>query len=433
MTGTALSSFALGVWAFQESGRALDYALVTMLAFLPAILLAPVGGAVADRFDRRSVMLVCDGASGVSMAVLVALLATDRLAFWHVCLIVWFTSLIAAFQRPAYLAAIAQLVPKPYLPQANALAQLGLGVGTLIAPLAGGAMITLVGLPTVIAVDVVSFVVGLLTLLAVRFPNRLFRKREETFRSAIVGGWRFIVRRRALVVMIVFFVVENYFALLPEAVLAPLMLSIGDPTALGIVTAAGGLGAAVGVVVMVVWGGTERRATGMVGFVIPVGIGVALMGVRPSVPLIAVGLFLTWMATAVLNAHWLSIIQVKVGSELQGRVLATNQMMAVAMAPLSFLTGPILAESLFGPLVGEHGALAGSVGHVTGAGAGNGIAALLLVSGLLLTVWGVLGMRYRPLRYMEDDLPDNLLGSEVADLNELQAEADRVLVTTGPS
>ncbi|MFB8240450.1 amino acid adenylation domain-containing protein [Kitasatospora purpeofusca] len=433
LIGSALTSFALGVWAYQRSGRVLDYALISMLAMLPAIVAGPLGGAVADRIDRRRVMLACDAVSAAATVSLVAALWSGSLALWQVGLIVGVMSLVTAFRRPAYLAAVAQLVPKPYLVQANGLANLGAGLGTLIAPLAGGALIGLVGLPWVVAVDVVSFLAGLAVLLRVRFPDRLFRRQEESFARTVVGGWRFLARRRPLLVMIVFFMVENYLGTLAVTLTVPSVLSFSGTTAVGVVTAVGGAGAVVGSLLVALWGGTARRATGMVGFVGGVGLGVVLVGLRPSVTLAAVGALVWWASMSVLNAHWLAIIQLKVGPDLQGRVLATNQMLAVAMTPLAFLTAPPLAESFSG-LLDPGGALAGTVGRVLGTGPGRGTGLLLVTCGVLLIVWAVLGLAYRPLRYMEDELPDAVAGAEIAeDLDALQAAADRALSDRSPS
>ncbi|MEU4230733.1 amino acid adenylation domain-containing protein [Nonomuraea sp. NPDC026600] len=428
LLGSALTAFALGVWAYQESGRVSDYALVSMLATLPSLLASPLGGAVADRVDRRLVMLACDAMSAVATAVLVALLVTGRLEVWQVGVISGVLSLVTAFHRPAYLAAVAQLVPKPYLMQANAVANLGTGLGMLLAPLAGAALITLIGLHGVVAVNIATFVIGLSTLLLVRFPDRMFHRLEETFTQAMVGGWRFLVRRRPLMIMIGFFVVENYLGMLALAVTVPTVLSFGDVAAVGTVTAAQGLGAVLGALVMVFWGGTERRAIGMVGFVSGFGLGILLIGLRPSVALAAAGGLLSWLFLSILNAHWLSIIQLKVGLELQGRVLATNQMLAVSMTPLAFLTAPALSD-LFGPLLEPGGALDGTiVAQLVGVGPGRGVGLLLAVTGALLVVWGALGLWYRPLRLMEDHLPDAVAGAEIADdLDGVQEEADREL------
>ncbi|MFI6925224.1 amino acid adenylation domain-containing protein [Nonomuraea spiralis] len=407
--GTALSSFALGVWAYQRSGEILDLALVTMLAQIPAVLLTPLGGALADRVDRRRIMLACDALSGLAMVALVLLLTTERLEFWNVCLIVGVTSVVSAFQQPAWLAAIAQLVPKPYLPQANALANVGFGAGNVIAPLAGGALIGLFGLSAVVAVDVATFAVGVLTLLLVRFPDRLFHRREETFTAALTGGWRFLRRRRPLLVMALYFAVVNFCTALMWVLVTPVVLAIGTSADLGLVTAVGGVGAAVGTGVVLVWGGTRRRATGMIGFVIGSGVGVVLMGVWPVVWLVAAGLFVRLACMSIGNAHWLSIIQVKVGPELQGRVLAVNIMIATAMQPIGFLAA--------GPLADWAGGFAG--------GPGGGAGAVLLASGVFLLVWGLLGLRHRPLHHLEDLVPDAAPPSEAA--ADLDAIQERVL------
>jgi MFS family permease len=429
LVGAALSSFALGVWAYQRSGRVADYALVTMLALLPAILLLPLGGAVADRVGRRRIMLACNGIGALVMSTMVALLAADRLSITGVGILVGLLSAVTAFHRPAYLAAVAQLVPKPYLGQANALANLGPGIGQLIAPLAGGALITALGLTGVVVVDVLSLLAGFATLLAVRLPDRLFRRQEETFTRAIAGGWRFLVRRRPLMIMVGFFMVENYLAMLALAVTVPTVYAFSDATGVSIVTACGGLGAGLGALAMVLWGGSRRRALGMVGFVSGVGLGALLVGVQPSLPVAAAGSLVWYASLTVLNAHWLALIQVKVGLDLQGRVLATNQMLAVAMTPLAFLTAPPLAEAVQ-PLLAPGGALADTVGRVVGVGDGRDSGLILVACGLLLALWGGLGLAYRPLRRMEDDLPDAITGAEIADsLDEVQAAADREALT----
>ncbi|MFE5571372.1 amino acid adenylation domain-containing protein [Amycolatopsis japonica] len=423
MIGNELSSFALGVWAYQRSGRVFDLALVVLLARLPSMLLTPVGGALADRFDRRRIMLACDLVSGAAMVALAVLVALGRLDLPTVCVIVGVTSLASAFHRPAYLAAIAQLVPKPYLPQANALADIGIGLGTVLGPILGGVLMGLSGLTSVVVVDAATFAVGVVTLLAVRFPDRLFFTRQEPFRKALTGGFLFVLRRKPLLAMVGYFAVVNYFTALMWVVITPLVLSIGSPGELGFVSAAGGVGAAVGAVVVIWWGGTKRRATGMIGFVIGSGLGVLLMGVWPSALVIAAGLFIRLACMSIGNAHWLSIIQTKVGQHLQGRVLAINVMLATAMSPLGFLTAGALSD-WFGPLARGIGAL----DPVTANDAHAGVAALMVFSGIVLVVWGVLGLRYRRPRDIEDLLPDAAPPTEVdADLDRVQALADRAV------
>ena len=88
------------------------------------------------------------------------------------------------------------------------------------------------------------------------------------------------------------------------------------------------------------WGCTARRAEGMIGFAILLGLSGVVMGLRPNALLTGIGTFGIWFALSLVNAHWLSLMQTKVGLELQGRVISTNQMLAWSMMPLLFIKGP---------------------------------------------------------------------------------------------
>jgi len=414
LVGTSLSAFALGVYVFQQTGRVSAFALTLLTATAPAILAAPLAGAVADRFNRRLVMMAADTAAFAAMAVLALLFFTDRLELWHVYAVTAAGSLANAFQRPAYFAAIAQLVPKRYLGHVNGVAQLGLGAGELIAPLIGGALVTLIGLGGILAIDAVSFAVGITALLAIRIPDLAFRRREEPLGREIVAGWRYILRRPGLVAMVVFFVVFNFLFSLPQALITPLVLSTAGPATLGLVAASAGVGILAGNLVMSIWGGTERRATGMVGATVLTGVASAVAGLGRSPWLLAVGMFGLFCSLMIINAHWLALIQTKVGLELQGRVLATNQMLATASLPLGFLVA--------GPLV--------SLASGGGVDSTTAIQFVLLGTGVALAGWGIAGLRYRPLRYLEDKLPDAVPDAEVGSRDEEQAAADRLLAAT---
>ncbi|MFE5330744.1 amino acid adenylation domain-containing protein [Embleya sp. NPDC056575] len=433
MIGTALSTFALGVWVYLRTGSAFDFAMISVAAVLPAVLLLPIAGAVADRMDRRRIMIVTDTAAAAAMLSLGVLLWTGYLDLWHVYVVACVGSVCNAFQRPAYIAAIAQLVPKRYLGQANGLAQLGTGSGDMLAALAGGVLVAAVGLHGVVLFDMATFLVGVTVLLRVRFPDTLFEKREEPLLREVVTGWRYIVRRRGLVAMVVFFVVFNYLFAVATVLVTPMVLADGSAVTLGVVTAVGGIGAVLGALVMALWGGTARRATGMIGFTSVVGVAAVFAGSRPEPVFVAVGLFVLWAALMILNSHWMALIQTKVGMELQGRVLATNQMLAMSMMPLGFLTAGPLADRVFEPLLRSDGALAGSLGPILGTGPGRGTGLLLVLVGLTLGVWGLLGLAYRPLSRMEDVLPDAVPDVEIGDKDAIQAAADRQLAGSGAS
>jgi hypothetical protein len=261
------------------------------------------------------------------------------------------------------------------------------------------------------AVDLATVLFAVFTLTVVRFPDLLFRKREETIWKEIAGGARYIARRRCLVDMVIFFLGYNLVLGFALALIPPMVLSFGSASTLSVVALSGAVGGIVGGIVMVLWGGFERRATGMVGFAALTGAGmiVAGLGASPILPIAGVAAMMA--SIALINGHWQTMIHLKVGMELQGRVLATNRMTANLTEPLGYVGAGLLADWLLQP-----------------ATAGRGMGLMVVVLGGVMVALAIVGLRWRTLRYMEDALPDAVPGAIVTwDRDKLQEEADRQL------
>lgn len=427
MIGSGLSALVLGIWVFQQTGSLTDFATVNAVGLLPGILAGPLAGVVADRWDRRTIMLACDGAAAAAIGTLGALMVTGGMQLWHVYLAVSVTSLAGAFQRPAYLAAIAQLVPKRYLGHVGGVTQLGINVGLVFAPMLGAGLVGLIGVPGVLVVDMLTFAVGVLTLLPVRFPDLMFRRREEPFRSEITAGWRYIARRPGLGAALRFFVIDHAFYTLGFAVITPMLLIEQSPAVLGLALAAGGLGGLSGSLLMGLWGGTARRANGLIAFMGVGSLAMAVVGARTTPALVMIGMFLVAFGESLAEGHWIALVQTKVGFELQGRVLSIFITVMLLTMPLGYLVVGPLAERYVQPLLEPGGALAGTVGHLLGTGPGRGLALLVVVSGLLQLAWAVCGWFNHRLRLLEDHLPDAVPPAEIGSRDDLQREADALL------
>ncbi|MFI6759755.1 amino acid adenylation domain-containing protein [Micromonospora sp. NPDC050417] len=428
MIGSGLSTLVLSIWVYQQTGAITDFAVVSAVGMLPGILVGPIAGAVADRWDRRRVMLASDAAAACAMGALGLLVFGGGLELWQVYLAVSVTSVAGAFQRPAYLAAVAQLVPKRYLGHANGVSQLGVNFGLVFAPMLGAGLIGLIGIDGVILLDVATFGVGVTTLLLVRFPDLMFRRREETFRTEVANGWRYIARRPGLRAALRFFVIDHAFYTLGFAVITPMLLIEQSPIALGMALSAGGLGGLCGSLLMGLWGGTARRANGMIIFMGLASLAMAVVGIGASPVFAVVGMFLLTFGESVTEGHWIALIQSKVGFELQGRVLSIFITVMMLTMPLGYLVVGPLADRYVQPLLEPGGGLADTVGHVLGTGPGRGLALLVVVSGLLQLAWAVRGWFNRPLRLIEDHLPDAVPPAEIGDRDTLQREADELLL-----
>ncbi|WP_216216775.1 MFS transporter [Amycolatopsis aidingensis] len=190
--GSALSAFVLGVWVYLGTGSVTQFVLIQFCAVLPGILVAPYAGAVADRHDRRRVMLTADTGAGMVTALLLLAVSTDALATWHVYAATAATATLNAFHIIAYNALVPALVPKRHLGRVNGLMQLTQGV-QIAAPLVAGALLTLVGLRGVLLIDVLSMAFAVTTLLLTRPPAEATTPRAPARRGPASGrgcaGW----------------------------------------------------------------------------------------------------------------------------------------------------------------------------------------------------------------------------------------------------
>ena len=110
--GSQLTSFALGVWVYQNTGSVTQFSLISFFTMLPGLLISPLAGALVDRCDRRWVMILSDSIAGMSTLSIALLVATGQLQIWHIYLATTISSLSNAFQWSAYGAATTLLVPK---------------------------------------------------------------------------------------------------------------------------------------------------------------------------------------------------------------------------------------------------------------------------------------------------------------------------------
>ncbi|MEU3613588.1 amino acid adenylation domain-containing protein [Streptomyces sp. NPDC006872] len=425
--GSALSQLVMSLWVFDKTGSVTSFAFVAAISLLPGLLLGPVAGVVADRYDRRTVMILSDTTGALATLGMIGLISADRLSMPSVYLLCAVTSVTTAFQRPAYLAAVSQLVPKPFLGNANGIAQLGTGAGALFAPMLGAWLLALAPLSTILLIDIGTFLVAVTTLLLVRFPDRLFRRREESVRAEIVHGWRYIAKRPGLLAMLRYFAVDHFLYAAGFALITPLVLIEYGTATLGVVLSAGGLGALLGALTMSVWGGTGRRTHGMLLFMGVNNLGLLVVGLGDHPWVLVVGMFTMAFTESLIDGHWVALLQRKVGLELQGRVLALFITMVTLAMPLTQLVIGPLSDHVFRPALMPGGALAGTAGAVFGTGPGRGLALVIVVSGVLLTLWTLRAWFNRPLRLVEDHLPDAVPDPEIEDRDTEQRRADERL------
>jgi MFS transporter, DHA3 family, macrolide efflux protein len=408
--GSGLTTFALGVWVYLQTGSVSRFAIVFLAARVPAILIFPLAGALVDRLNRRSVMIACNFALALNSLVLVGLFWSNRLEVWHTYVAVAFASAVSAFNGPAYSTVIPLLVEKKHFGRANGMMQGAEGLAQLMAPVIAGILMVTIKIRGVLLIDCATFLFALITLLIVLVPKVSDSTLESATPRSLLReaayGWSYIVSRAGLFALMMFLAFGNFSAGVIEVLAQPLVLSFASPAALGRVLSIGGSGFLVGSVVMSIWGVPRRRVLGILGLHLLLSLGFMFIGWRPSLVLVASAAFVVFFCIAIINGSIRTLMNSKVEVGAQGRVIAMSLMMTSITQPLGYLIAGPLADKVFGPLLALNGPLAGSVGRIIGIGPGRGIGMMFVVAGVLSVAVTIGGYLYRPLRMMESDLPD---------------------------
>lgn len=411
LMGSGLTSFALGVWIYQRTDSVLLLGLNMFAYALPQVLLSPLAGVLADRWDRRVAMIVSDAGAGLAALAIAWLFIAGALTPVRIYLVTAVMSGFVTLQWPAWSAATTLLVPKQHLGRASGMVQAVDAVGMLAAPAIAGALYARVGLGVLVFADAVSYVIAIIIMVfLVRVP-RPPRSAEGRLASASLWadmkvGWRFIAARPGLLGLLLFFTVDNFLSTMLTPLLQPMILDGWSPEVFGLVSSTMGLGMLAGTLVMSAWGGPRRRMYGLLGTGALGGLAIALVGLRPSIPLIASAVFAYSFLMPTMAGCSQAIWQVKVPPDLQGRVFSVRRTIAWSATPIAFVVAGPLADRVFKPLLAEGGALVPSLGGMLGVGPGRGIGLQIIVLGLLTAGTAIAGLFVSRIRRVELDLPD---------------------------
>jgi DHA3 family macrolide efflux protein-like MFS transporter len=352
LLGSRVVQFALVWWLTKETGSATVLAMATLIALAPGILLGPISGALVDRWNRRSVMLVADAVIAVASLWLAYMFFIGEMQVWMVYAIMLLRAVGGTFHYPAMTASTSLMVPKERLTRLAGMNQTLNGALGIIAPPLGALFMDIMPLHSVMMIDVATALLAILPLVFINIPQpeRIEKLQEgegqPSIMQDIASGLRYIVKWKGLLYLIIGALIFK-FALTPAFSLIPLLVAKhfqGGAAQLSFWEAIASSGIILGGVLLSIWGGFKRQAYTMISGLTIGGICVVSFGLTPSqyfwIFVVAGGIFGT--TVSMVDGPIMAILQGTIDPEMQGRVFST-------MGALLNLTGPI-GLGLAGPV-----------------------------------------------------------------------------------
>ncbi len=379
--GSAMTSFALVIWSYQQQGSALTTAGLSVASYAPYVLLSVFAGSLADRWDKRKTLVFCDLFAALSTAAALALLKTGRLEIWHLYGINALNGLMNTIQQPATELAVTLLTPREQVQRVGGLRSLSSSLTTLLAPALASAVLALAGLEAVIAIDLVTCgaAVGSVLFL-IRFPEGSGpRERVPVLRSAWEGV-QWLRRNRGILDMILFLAAINLIASVYNAALAPMVLSRpgGGEAALGVLQAVTGANLAGSGAATLLPAPKSRVRVICGSLLFSMGTENLLLALGRGPGVWCLGAVLGWLFIPVMNANLGALLRLHIPVELQGRVYAARNTLQVFTIPAGYLLGGWLVDAVCEPFMAglAEGAF---LTRLLGPGKGGGAALVFLI------------------------------------------------------
>lgn len=368
--GGGLTSFGLGVYIFNRTGSAAQMALVTLLGFLPTLILSVPAGVLADMYDRRILMMIGDGCSALGILYILFMMFVGDISLMHICTGVLISSVFSSLLEPAYRATVTDILSGEEFTKASGLISLSGSARYLLSPIIAGLLLGKYDIKLLLVIDICTF---FLTLAAAAFVKKNIASsatsNRESFFTVLADGWKGVYSRKGVLLLIIISSLISMFIGVIQILSEPLILSFTDAGTLGIAETVCALGMLVTALLTGIAGIRKNQSRILAASLILAGLFMVLFSLTENIVTICVFGFLFFAMLPPANSCLDYLARTNIPNEMQGRVWG-------------FIG--LISQLGYIPAYAISGVLADKVGSALGIGVGRGSAKVIAASGILL-------------------------------------------------
>ena len=357
--GTQIYAIAMILWIKDATDSATLVGLLLMVSAIPGVFLSPIGGAIADRFSRRKILVFSDLIRGLAMLVVAGVIYTMAdsvdLLLALLFLVAILSGTVTAFFRPAIAAAIPDLVPKDRVVTANSMGQLSLQLSVFFGQGLGGMLFRLFGAPFLFLFNGISFLYAALSESFIKMPEVAPKEKMSVgeswhrFLSDLKEGFRYTWNRSGLRELVFISAIFNFFTM-PAVVLLPFFVEDtlhASKDWYGVILVAFGIGAFLGYVVAGIFRLPGRtRMIVLLAFMVGQSAMYGIIGFAPTpfsvLPMALAGGFMG----GYIAVNITTVLQLSTPSEVRGRVFGLLGMVAGSLTPIAMGLSGVIADAV---------------------------------------------------------------------------------------
>lgn len=387
--GGGLTSFGLGVYVFNLTGSATAMTIVTLLAFLPTLILSVPAGVLADKYDRRLMMMIGDGFSAIGVIYILICICLGNVTLYQICIGVAISSIFSSLLDPSYRATVTDILTADEYSKASGMMNLAGSARYLISPLIAGFLLSVYDIRILLIIDICTFFVTVLCTAVVRkgLEKKTEYNKEPFFRSLKLG-WKAITEKKGIIVLILVSSFITCFMGVFQVLAEPMILAFTDSKTLGIAETVCACGMLVSGLIIGIRGIKKKYVAVLAISLIFAGAAMAVCAFKENIYMICASGFLFFSMLPLANNSLDYLVRINISDELQGR----------AWGLIGFISqmGYVVAY-------GVSGVLADYIGERFSVGVGRGSAAVIMLSGFLLIIISLTLIPIKSIRKLQND------------------------------
>ena len=385
--GGGLTAFGLGVYVFQKTGSAATMAIVTLLGFLPTLLLSVPAGVLADMFDRRILMMTGDGLSAIGVLYILICMLNGECAVWQICLGVFVSSVFSSLLEPAYRSTITDLLTKEEFTKASGLVSLAGSARYLISPVIAGLLLAAYEIKLLLVIDICTFFVTIIATAVVKrgLSDSRGDKRPE-FMASLKEGWRAVYTRKGVLQLIIISSCMSIFLGVIQVLCEPMILSFADSKTLGFAETVCALGMLVTALIIGVIGIKKSHASVLGLSLAMAGVFMICFSLKENIYMICLFGFMFFAMLPIANSSLDYLARTNIPDALQGR----------AWGFIGFLS-----QLGYIPAYGLSGVFADRSAHIMNISVGRGSAFVISIAGVMLIITSLISLFSKKIKNLE--------------------------------
>lgn len=381
--GSGMTAFALSVYVYQMTGSVTYVSLITLLAYMPTVLLSPLGGILADRYDRRLLMIIGDLFSGLGLAYVLWQIQIGTKSMLPIFIGVTFNAIFVALIEPSYRATVTDLLTEEEYAKASGMVQMTGNARYLISPALAGVFLAVADIRLILLLDIGTvFITVTMAALVRKTTKKTFANQTQGFIKEIKQGFAAITQNKGISSLVMLMACVCFFVGFLQTLASPMVLAVSNAQTAGFMVSV----CAVGMLVGSLWiglVGIKKNYAGILSIAgVFSGVFIAMAGVNKNLIVTGAGIFLFFLSLPFINTCADVLVRKSIPNEVQGRVWGIISLLSQAGMVLAYAVSGILADYIFEPMFTENGILAGTIGMLIGTGEGRGIGFMLILSGI---------------------------------------------------